>query len=275
MNEILNYEFFTLGDFTLKASSIIGVTALLLAVYYGLKLIKRSIRLSAKLEESKKFTIFQLIRYFVYVLSIVLVLQILGFNVSVLLAGSAALLVGIGLGMQNVFSDFVSGILILIEGNLKLEDIVEVNGMICKVKEINLRTTQVLTRDDSFIILPNSLVTNGKLINWTHNKNSARFKVDIGVAYASDVDLIIQILQQVASKQNRVLAHPASFARFEDYGDSALVFSLYFYTNDIFAVEFIKSDIRVELYKQLKLNNIEIPFPQRVLHIKPNFPQNN
>jgi small-conductance mechanosensitive channel len=194
-------------------------------------------------------------------------LQILGFNLSVLMAGSAALLVGIGLGLQNLFSDFVSGIIILVDSTVKVDDIIEINGMVCQVQEINIRTTTVLTRDDKYIILPNSDLTRNQLINWTHSAISSRFEVSVGVDYSSDVKLVMKILKEAVDKQKGVLKMPSPFVRFTDFGDSSLDFSIIFWSEEVFRVENIKSEMRIRIFELFNSNNITIPFPQRVVHI--------
>ena len=193
-------------------------------------------------------------------------LQILGFNLSVLVAGSAALLVGIGLGLQNLFSDFVSGIIILIDSTVKVDDIIEMNGMVCQVQEINIRTTTVLTRDDKYIILPNSDLTRNQLINWTHSAISSRFEVGVGVDYSSDVKLVMKLLKEAVDKQHGVLKNPDPFVRFINFGDSSLDFSIIFWSEEVFRVENIKSEIRIRIFELFNSNNVAIPFPQRVIH---------
>ena len=106
-----------------------------------------------------------------------------------------------------------------------------------RVQEINFRTTTVLGRNENYVILPNSELTGNKLINWTHSKIASRFKVDIGVDYSTDVEPLMQLIKDVTQAHPKVLDSPQSFVRFEDYGDSALLFSVYFYTNEIFRVE--------------------------------------
>lgn len=184
------------------------------------------------------------------------------------MAGSAALLVGIGLGLQNLFSDFVSGIIILIDSSIKVGDILDVDGLICQVEKINLRTTLVLTRDDKFILLPNSLLTKQKIVNWTHSKNISRFEVDVNVARSSDVELTMKLIKEAGLERKDVLKDPDPFVRLNNFGTSSLDFTLYFWVNNVFRVENTKSAIRVILYKKLKENNINIPFPQHVLHVE-------
>ncbi len=192
----------------------------------------------------------------------------MGFDITVLLAGYAAVLVGLGFGLQNIFNDFISGIILLLDGSLKVDDIVEVNGRIYVVQEINFRTTTVLGRDENYVILPNSELTKNRVVNWTYNSKVSRFQVDIGVDYATDVIDIMETLKAVAKTTPRVLEKPQPFVRFENYGESSLDFSVYFYTTEIFRAENIKSDMRVEIFKALKAKGINIPFPQRVIRMK-------
>lgn len=223
---------------------------------------------SKKINLAKKYAIYNLVKYCIYVFSFVIGFEILGFNISVLIAGSAALLVGIGLGLQNLFSDFISGIILLVDSSVKVNDIIEVNGLVCKVQEINLRTTMVLTRDDKYIILPNSDLTRNQLINWTHSDITSRFEVKIGVDYSSDVALVMKILKNAVVNQEGVLKIPEPFIRFSDYGESSLNFSIFFWSQEVFRVENIMSAIRVKIFQLFKENNITVPFPQRVVHIK-------
>lgn len=221
---------------------------------------------SSRLEHGKKYAITQLIKYIIIALTVLLGIKALGFDMTFLIAGSAALLVGIGFGLQNIFNDFISGIIILLDGTLKIDDIIEVNGNIYKVVEINFRTTNVVGRDENYAILPNSELTRNKIIHWTHYKTESRFKVTIGVDYSTDINLLIPLLKKIALEHNKVEKQPEPFVRFEDYADSALIFSLFFFTNDVFRVENTKSELRVSIFNRFKENGITIPFPQRVIH---------
>ena len=147
-------------------------------------------------------------------------------------------------------------------------DVIEINGLVCKVEEINLRTTTVLTRNDKYIILPNTDLTRNQLINWTHSDIASRFEVNVGVDYSSDVKLVMKILFEAAINQPGVLKNPKPFTRFTDFGESSLNFSIIFWSEDVFRVENIKSELRVKIFDKLNENNITIPFPQRVVHTK-------
>ncbi|UQD57165.1 mechanosensitive ion channel family protein [Flavobacterium sp. K5-23] len=267
MKELLNYTFFQDGDFNIKVISILKLIIFLIGTGLLLKIIKKTIYKIDKIDAAKKHSIYNLVRYLVIVISIIIGLQLFGFNLSVLVAGSAALLVGIGLGLQNLFSDFVSGIILLVDSSVKVNDVIEADGLICIVKEINLRTTTVLTREDKYIILPNSSLTTHQLINWTHNDLSSRFEVNVGVDYSSDVNQVMQVLKEAVDKQNGVLKEPNPFIRFTDFGDSSLNFSVIFWSEDVFRVENIKSEMRIKIFQLFKENNITIPFPQRVVHL--------
>jgi len=268
MKEFLESKILEIGNYSLSLFNVASFVVFLAVVMVVIFVLKRLIYRSKNLDPAKKFSINKLSQYVIAIFSILISLNILGFDISVLLAGSAAVLVGLGFGLQNLFSDFISGIILLLDGTLKVDDIIEVNGSIFKVQEINMRTTTVLGRDENYVLLPNSELTRNSVINWTHSQISSRFKVNVGVDYSTDVPKLIQILKEVAKKNARVLPSPEPFVRFEDYGDSALSFSVYFYTNEVFRVENIKSEIRVEIFKAFKEHGITIPFPQRVIHTR-------
>ncbi len=266
MDEIFNYTLFTFDGFILKIATIIKVVILFFVIAALLKIIKLSIYKSNRFDQAKKFSIYTLSKYIIISFSVIYALNVIGFNISVLLAGSAALLVGFGLGMQNLFSDYISGLIILIDSSIKVDDILEIDGLLCTVEQINLRTTTVYTREDTSIILPNTNLTRNSLINWTHSGANARFEVSVGVDYNSDVEKVIAIMIDLTVNFDQIKKEPKAFVRFNNFGDSSLDFSIYFWSDEIFRIEKIKSDYRIALFKAFKENNINIPFPQRVIH---------
>ena len=163
----------------------------------------------------------------------------------------------------------MSGIVILVDSSVKIGDVIEVNGIVGTVEEITLRTTTLLTRDDKYIIIPNTDLTRNELINWTHNTLASRFEVSVGVDYSSNTDLVIRLLKEAAAEEHGVLNEPAPFVRFNDFGDSALTFSVYFWVEDVFRVENAKSSMRIKILEKFRQNGVSIPFPQRVLHRAP------
>ncbi len=267
INEILNFSLIEVDKYQLKVSTIILLSLFILFIFIFLKFLKKLINRSTKFDQGKKYSIYNLFKYFTLVLTIVFSLQIIGVDVSVLLAGSAALLVGIGFGLQNVFSDFISGIIILVDASVKVNDVIELNGLIGSVTEINFRTTTVMTRDEKYIIIPNSQLTSSQLINWSHSKITSRFEVTVGVDYGSDVEKVIQLLEEAVKLHPKVLSKPKPFVRFTDFADSSLNFTVLFWSDDLFRIENVKSEIRIEIFKLFKKNGVQIPFPQRVIHM--------
>lgn len=266
IHEFLDQEILKIGKYVMHTHQLVGALTII-AVLYVISLgIRRLIYRSRTIDVAKKFAVNKLSGYVLIVIGLLACLHILGFNISVILAGSAALLVGIGFGLQSLFNDFISGIILLLEGTLKVGDVIEVGGTIYKVQEINFRTTTVIGRDDNAAILPNSELTGNRIINWTHTDNLGRFRVEVGVDYKTPAGRMPEILQKIALKHPKICPDPAPFVRFEEFGDSAIVFSLYFFTRDIFRVEQTKSELRFEIFAALQNEGIMIPFPQRVIH---------
>lgn len=161
MEEFLNYTLFQFGNYRISVYHLVFLGMLLAATWLVLFVVKKAVYRSGRLDARRKYAIFQIIRYFLLVVMITVGLESVGVSFTVLIAGSAALLVGIGLGLQNLFNDFVSGIILLIDGSVEVNDVVEVEGLVARVLTINLRTSVVRTRDDKYIILPNSILTAG------------------------------------------------------------------------------------------------------------------
>jgi len=190
-------------------------------------------------------------------------------RITVLLAGSAALLVGIGLGLQQTFNDIVSGIILLSERTIKIGDILEIDDEIIKIEQIGLRTSKGMNRDEISVIIPNSLITTNKVINWSHQSMMTRFRIRVGVAYGSDVNLIIKLLEESALEHPDISKQEHVEARLVDFGNSSLDFQILFFSKNIFRIEKVKSDIRKIIYRKFNENKITIPFPQMDVHFDP------
>jgi len=186
----------------------------------------------------------------------------------VLLFGSTALFVGLGFGLQEAFKDLVSGVILLFEGNVQVSDVIEMdNGIVGVVKVINLRTSKVRTRDGIMMVVPNSELINRRVVNWSNSNKLTRFHVTVGVAYGTDVEKVRDLLLEVAKKEDTITTRIPSFVRFSDFGDSALIFELHFWSEQVWRIENTKSNLRFEINKSFQQNKIQIPFPQRDLHI--------
>ena len=264
----LNYSFEVSDRIHLDVETIIFLIFILLITNFLLKMVKKIVNKRLDEEDKGKFkAIFSFLKYFVYIIVIIIGLESSGIQVGVLLAGSAALLVGIGLGLQTLFQDIISGIFILLDKTLTVNDIVEVDGKVGKILEIKLRTTRAVTIDDKVLIIPNHKFLTQSLFNWTQNGVQTTEAVEVGVAYGSDIELVKQILIDVAKAHPKILKVKAPRVLFTDFGDSALQFKLLFVINNSFDHLNIKSDLRFEIDKKFRENNITIPFPQRDVHI--------
>lgn len=246
-----------------------------LAIILTLFLVTVLLRFTRKLvtkklpeEDKNKFeSIFGFLKYLFYIIVVTVVLHSSGVNLTVLLTASTALFVGLGFALQYLFQDIISGILIILDQSLHVGDIIEVEGKVGRVFEIRLRTTRALTRDDKVIVIPNHIFLTDSIYNYTQNHKTTREQVKIGVAYGSDVALVSKVLEEVAHSQKGVLKSPKPFVMFEDFGDSALLFSLNFYINDSYGDPRIKSDLRFKIDAKFRENKISIPFPQRDVHL--------
>lgn len=244
------------------------VTVVFLLTGFVLKWLRILLTQRMEAEDKLKFiSVFKFIRYVVYMVVILLTMSAAGIDITLLLTASAALFVGLGLALQELFQDVIGGIFIIIDKSLHVGDIIEVDNKVGKVFEIKLRTTRAITRDDKVIIIPNHKFISDIIYNYTQNHKTTREQVKIGIAYGSDVVMATKILESIADGQNGILKSPKPFVIFEDFGDSALLFSMNFYTLDSFNVPKIKSEMRYKLDAEFRKNNISIPFPQRDIHI--------
>jgi len=211
-----------------------------------------------------RFAINQLILYVVYVIAIFAAFNYLfGDKLAIFWGGAAALLVGVGLGLQQTFNDFFSGLVLLFERSVGAGDIVEIENEIGKVLKIGMRSSLLQTRDLATIVVPNSKMVNLNVLNLSHEFPSTRFEIIVSVAYGSDTRLVEQLLIDSLIGVNKVLKNPPPRVHFRHFGDNGLDFRLFFYTRELFRVEVVKSDIRFNIDKLFREHNITIPFPQR------------
>ena len=234
------------------------LTQFVLAQYY------RSKELNAGLQ----FAINQILTYFIYVIAIFLIIEQLGIQFTLLLGGLAALLVGIGLGVQQTFNDLVSGIILLFERSIEVGDVIELDGIVGAVEKIGVRTSLIETRDNIMIVVPNSQLISDKVINWSHFDDKARFHIKVGVAYGSDTRLVEKVLLEVAREHPMVLSTPSPTVQFRDFGDSSLDFMLFFWSKEYILIEKVKSELRYKIDAKFRENKVTIPFPQRDLWLR-------
>ena len=274
VRKFLEFELISVGEHKIQVYTLVTILMIFLITKLILWLIKKTLfskRKFKKLDKGSSYAIFQIISYIIWVIAVGYILETIGVKVTVLIAGSAALLVGIGLGLQQTFNDVISGIILLSEQSIKIDDVLEIDGDVVKIQSIGLRTSKGLNTNDISIIIPNSLITTNKVINWSHQTKKTRFKIDVGVAYGSDVDLVIKILEESAFEHPDISDRELTEARLVNFGNSSLDFRVLFFSKNIFRINRVKSDIRRIISQKFAENGITIPFPQMDLHLKSNY----
>jgi small-conductance mechanosensitive channel len=218
-------------------------------------------------ERGLKDSILTIASYLIWGLGLVLALGTLGVNATSLAVVFGAISIGIGFGLQNIFNNFISGLILLFERPIQVGDFIEVNGLWAEVKKINVRATVVQTFDNAAVIIPNSELISQQVTNWSFKDLRMRRNVDVGVAYGSDIDLVQKTLLDIAAETTDVLKYPRPDVIFMDHADSALIFRLRIWTHvDNFWS--VTSAIRFELDRRFRALGIEIAFPQRDVHIR-------
>ena len=266
--DFLTFKLINTDKITFTVYQLILLVIALFFTGIVLKFLRKVMTRKLPLEDKNKFiSIFQFAKYVIYVLVFVFTLQSSGVNMNVFLTASAALFVGVGFALQTFFQDIISGILMILDQSLHVGDIIEVDGKVGEVREIKLRTTRMVTRNDRVMVIPNHIFMTDPLFNWTQNTTTNREQVSVGVAYGSDVELVKSILEECVKGVEGVVATETITVLFEEFGDSSLNFSVYFYVANGMKSPKIQSDIRFKIDAAFRRNKISIPFPQRDVHI--------
>lgn len=214
-----------------------------------------------------------IIQYLFIILGAFIIIQNSGVNLGSLNVLAGALGVGIGFGLQNIANNFISGLIILFERPIKVGDRIEVGNVTGDVVKISSRASTVNTNDNISIIIPNSDLINKQVINWSHNDRRIRFHVPVGVSYKEDPAIIRKVILEVANANKDVLKRPAPEVLFIGYGDSSIDFDLLIWTSSYIDKPIIlKSQLYYDIFEKFKEHKIEIPFPQRDLHLKSGWP---
>lgn len=223
--------------------------------------------LKRRVDKGKQFMVRRIWRTVVYLIASMSALNAIGLDMSVLFAGSAALLVGVGIGLQSFFNDVVSGFVLLFEGGVRVGDELEVDGSVVRVERIDLRSTRVVTRSGDLIVLPNGLFSGRSVRNFTQGLDRTRLDVSVGVAYGTDTELVTRLLTEAMREQAEILESEEVVVVFRDFGDSALVFEVRSWIRSPWTIDRIKSDIRFRIDAKFRANGVVIPFPQRDVHL--------
>ncbi|MFC1830173.1 mechanosensitive ion channel domain-containing protein, partial [Thermodesulfobacteriota bacterium] len=270
---ILRYSF-SIGQIKM---SVMGLIYAVLVLFFtriftrlGKYLLKEKVFVESDMEKGLQTSITTISVYLMWGLGLILALSVLGVSATSMAVVFGALSIGIGFGLQNIFNNFISGIILLFERPIQVGDAVEVGGIWGEIKKINVRATVVQTFDNASLIIPNSEFISSQVTNWSFKEPSLRRLLEVGVAYGSDVELVKITLIEIAEQTRNVRKKPKPDVIFLDHGDSALIFRLRYWTTiDHYYTTW--SDIRFSIDRLFRERNIEIAFPQRDIHIRSGF----
>ena len=274
--DILKKKLVSLGDLTITPAVLLTVVLIMLGALWISRLLQRMLRRNVfrrmHLNEGTQVTICRILHYVIMLVGIFIATNQVGISLTTLAAISAVLMVGVGLGLQNITGNFISTLTMLFERPVQVGDFVEVSDAQGRIRRINIRSSVVETLDNVSIIVPNSNFISQNVTNWSYRDSKARIHVPVGVSYGSDVDLVAETLLQVGRAHQEVLLNPEPTVQFLEFGDSSLNFDLLVWINDASRQYIIRSALNFAVVKAFREQGITIPFPQRDLHIQSAIP---
>ena len=274
--DVLKKKLISLGDVTITPAVLIMVVLILLAAFWVSRflrgVLRRNVFRRTPLNIGTQETIFRILHYIIMLIGVFIAIQQLGVDITTLAAVGAVLMVGIGLGLQNISSNFISALILLFERPVQVGDFVEVGGVQGRIRAIKTRSSIVETLDNVSIIVPNSNFITDNVTNWSYRDSKVRIHISVGVSYDSDLDLVENTLFRVGRGHQEVLLNPEPTVHFLEFGDSALNFDLLVWINDASRQYIIRSELNFAVIEAFREEGITIPFPQRDLHIQSAIP---
>lgn len=269
----LDHPIFTVGASKITLLGLLKLAVLIAGVFLFSRFIRRYLLVKVlartRLQSSIQYAISKVAGYVFIAIGLYVALYMVGIDLSALAVVAGAIGVGIGFGLQNIVNNFFSGLIILAERPITVGDRVEVSGVSGQVSDINLRSTTVVTNDNISIIVPNSDFITNAVVNWSHGDPKVRMRLPFGVAYGSDVEKLRLVASEMAGRHPQVMKDPPPTVYFTGFGDSSLNFELVVWTAEMTTrPRRFHSDLYFGLEKALRDNQIEIPFPQRDLHLR-------
>ena len=264
---------YSVGKTTITLGTMLYLTVLVVALFYATAKLKtwivEGLLSRSHVDLGVRHAIGAIVRYIVVAIGLVIILQTAGINLSTLTVLFGALGIGVGFGLQSITNNFVSGIILLLERPIKVGDRIEVGDGHGDVVNISPRATTIVTNDNIAIIVPNADVISSKVVNWSYTNRDVRFNFPIGVSYGSDPEQVRRILLEVAQAHRGVLKEPGPSVLLDGFGDSSLNFVLRVWTREFSTIPgVLRSELYFSICRAFKEEGIEIPFPQRDLHIK-------
>ncbi|MGH1362221.1 MAG: mechanosensitive ion channel family protein [Calditrichia bacterium] len=270
--DIILFKLFEVNQTPVTVLSLLLFTGMLLLFYVASRFFRR-ILLSkivgrANIDEGLRSSISRIVHYVVMIIGVLVAFQFVGIDFSGLAVIFGFLSVGIGFGLQNVTSNFISGLILLFERPIAVGDRVTVNDLVGDVLEINIRSTTIRTLDNISIIVPNNEFVSSTVTNWSHGDPRVRLNINVGVSYNSDLDAVIRALQEVAKENSQVLKTPKPQVHLREFGDSSWNMQLRAWLSGPENFEPVRNELNCAIVRKFKAFGIEIPFPQRDLHLR-------
>ncbi|MGA7826870.1 MAG: mechanosensitive ion channel domain-containing protein [Geobacteraceae bacterium] len=273
VKSFLSFSLFKMGHIELTFWTLIYLVVLIYLLFYlseKLKiLVADKILARRNIDIGVRQAMATILRYVIIAIGFIIILQTAGIDLTALNVLAGAVGIGVGFGLQNIASNFISGLIILFERPIKIGDRIEVGNVEGDVVQIKGRSTTVVTNDNIAIIVPNSNFITQNVVNWSLHGKSVRFKVPVGVSYKSDVRLVEKLLLEAADENPDVLKAPPPAVRFMEFGDSALLFELRVWSTSLVQKKgLLISSLNFSIIEKFRENGIEIPFPQRDLYLR-------
>ncbi len=272
LRAVFDKQLVSLGDVEVTPAILLTAALIILIAYGASRLLQRMLRRNVferiDLNKGSQGAICRLLHIIIMCIGVFIAIQHTGINLTALAAVSAVLLVGIGLGLQTITHNFISGLIMLFERPVQEGDFVEVGGVQGSVQAVNAYSTKVETLDKVTIIVPNSHFLSENVTNWSFQESKVRIHVSVRVSYGSDVELVAETLLEVGRAHPEVLSDPEPQIQFLAFGDSSLNFDLLVWIADPTRQYFVISDLNFAIVQAFRARDITIPFPQRDLHIK-------
>lgn len=263
ITKILKFELYGGTNIKITVATLLFAVIIFFITYLLIKLIKKAIIKFFAIGENKGRieTVFNFLSYFIYTIVFFSILSAIGVNISMFLTATAAIFVGLGFALQQIFQDLIAGIYILLDRTLNVGDVIQIEGRVAKVNEINLRSTIAETRDHRILVIPNRIFVNNVIHNWTQDHNIIRAKVEVGVYIGTDVQLVKEVLLKAITNVDNILPHPEPTVILDNFGESSIRFHLRYFIDDAYNNDVISSNIRFEIDRLFKENGIKLPVP--------------
>ncbi|AMQ56111.1 mechanosensitive ion channel family protein [Algoriphagus sanaruensis] len=276
LEKLINQPLLKLGDSKLTLALLLTLAISFTVLFVGSEWIRRilvnKILTKRDIAIGTRESIGTIVKYILVLAGIFSILQTNGIDLSAFGVLAGAIGVGIGFGLQNITNNFISGLIILFEQPIKVGDRIEVGEVNGDVVKISSRATTIITNDNISIIVPNSKFIDSEVINWSHNEHRIRFNFPVGVSYKENPEKVKRILLEVANSNPGVLRSPESDVLFDSYGDNSINFNLRVWTTSyVNKPKVLRSELYYEIFRRFAEENIEIPFPQRDLHLRTGF----